>query len=85
MPDSIMYQEDGFVVLETDQAEQFLTPDELLNKLLAILESDPHHLPRELEKFPSLVEKAKHLRDNYCELDVGEGQYLQWYVVRLEK
>ncbi len=85
MPDSIMYQEDGFVVLETNQAEQFLTPDELLQKLLTILENHTENLPRELRKFSSLEEKAQHLRDNYCELDVGEGEYLQWYVVRLEK
>ena len=36
MPDSIMYQEDGFVVLEADQPEQILTPQELLEKLKGI-------------------------------------------------
>ncbi|MGH7999850.1 MAG: chlororespiratory reduction protein 7, partial [Brasilonema sp.] len=30
MPDSIMYQKDGFVVLESDRPEQFLTAEELL-------------------------------------------------------
>ncbi len=86
MPDSIMYQEDCFVVLETDQPEQFLTPEELLEKLKGILQiQDEEDLPRELQKFTLLEEQAQHLRDNYCELDVGLGQYLQWYVVRLEK
>lgn len=85
MPDSIMYREDAFVVLETDQPEQFLSPTELLEKLQAILQSRQDDLPRELQKFTSLAEQAQYLRDNFCELDVGPGQYLQWYVVRLEK
>ncbi|MEG3439120.1 chlororespiratory reduction protein 7 [Pannus brasiliensis CCIBt3594] len=85
MPDSIMYQGDYFVVLETDRDEQFHTPDELRDKLKALLESRPDIRVRELERFSSPEEKAVHLRDNYCELDVGEGEYLQWYVVRLEK
>lgn len=85
MPDSIMYQEEGFVVLETDKGEQFLTSDELLEKLIGILPTKLDALPQEANKLATLSEKATYLRDNYCELDVGEGEYLQWYVVRLEK
>ncbi len=85
MPDSIMYQEEGFVVLETDKGEQFLTSDELLEKLIGILSTKLDALPQEANKLATLSEKATYLRDNYCELDVGEGEYLQWYVVRLEK
>ncbi len=85
MPDSIMYQEDGFVVLESEQPEQFLTAEELLEKLKSILRSRQDDLPRELQKFASVAEQAQHLMENFCELDVGSGQYLQWYVVRLEK
>jgi hypothetical protein len=85
MPDSIMYQEEAYVVLEANQPEQFLSPEELLLKLIAILRSRPADLPRELQKFSTLEEQAIHLRDNYCELDQEPGQYLQWYVVRLEK
>ena len=33
MPDSIMFDEDMYVVLETDQPETFLSPSELLAKL----------------------------------------------------
>ena len=84
MPDSIMYQEDGFVVLESDQPEQFLSVQELLEKLKSILQSRSD-LPRELQKFNSVEEQAHYLMENYCELDVGPGDYLQWYVVRLEK
>lgn len=85
MPDSIMYREDGFVVLESDQPERFMTAEELQQKLKGILLSQNIDLPRELEKFDSVDEQARHLRDNYFELDVGVGKYLQWYVVRLEK
>jgi len=86
MPDSMMYQEDYFVVLEPDQPEVFLTPDELLAKLKLILQDLPEaDLPPQIKKFSAIEERATHLRDNYCDLDVGEGNYLQWYVVRLEK
>jgi hypothetical protein len=85
MPDSIMYQGDYFLVLEADQPEQFQTPDELYDKLRDLITTKPDICPRQLAKFSSLEEKAIYLRDNYCELDVGDGGYLQWYVVRLEK
>jgi len=85
MPNSLMYQEEMFVILETDQEEQFLTPEELLDKLKIVLQNYPEKLPRELQKFSNLEEKATYLRDNFCELDIGENGYLQWYVVRLEK
>jgi hypothetical protein len=85
MPDSIMFQEDAFVVLETNQPEQFLTPAELLEKLKAILATRQDDLPRDLQRFTSVEEQAQYLMATSCELDVGSGQYLQWYVVRLEK
>lgn len=83
MPDSLMYQQDVYVVLETNQPEQFLTAAELLEKLKEILQQQ--ELPRELRKLNSVVAQAQHLLDTSCELDVGPGQYLQWYAVRLEK
>ncbi|HAJ62545.1 MAG TPA: chlororespiratory reduction protein 7 [Cyanobacteria bacterium UBA8543] len=85
MPDSIMFQEDAFVVLETNQPEQILTPTELLEKLKAILATQQDDLPRDLQKFASVEEQAQYLMETSCELDVGPGEYLQWYVVRLEK
>lgn len=84
MPDSIMYQEDAYVVLEPNQDEQFLTPEELLEKLKRVLQQQ-EELPRELQKFDSLEAQAKHLMETSCEFDVAPGEYLQWYVVRLEK
>ena len=85
MPDSIMFQEDAYVVLETNQPEQILTPTELLEKLKAILSQRQDDLPRDLQKFTSIEEQAKYLMETSCELDVGPEGYLQWYVVRLEK
>ncbi len=85
MPDSIMYQEDAYVVLESDKEEEFMTAENLKTKLQNLLQSEAVDIPRELEKFDSTEEQAQHLLDNYFELDIGEGKYLQWYVVRLEK
>ncbi len=85
MPDPLMYREDAFVVLDSNQAEEFLTAPELLAKLKDVLTGLQDNLPRELQKFPDLEAQAKHLLDTSCELDLGPGQFLQWYAVRLEK
>ena len=85
MPDSIMYQEDGYVVLESDLPEQFMTASELKDKLVNLLLLDEVIVPRELERFDTPELQAQHLLDNYFELDIGADRYLQWYVVRLEK
>lgn len=80
-----LYDEDTFVVLETNQPEQFLTAVELLEKLKAVLSREHEDLPQDVLKFSSVEERAKYLIDTYCELDVGPGKFLQWYAVRLEK
>ncbi|GAX36120.1 chlororespiratory reduction protein 7 [Nodularia sp. NIES-3585] len=86
MPESLMYHQDNFVVLETNQPEQFLTAAELLDKLKLVLQKMSHQeLPRDLQKFDSVDTQAQYLIDTSCELDVGTGKYLQWYAVRLEK
>jgi len=85
MPDALMYDEDTFVVLETHQPEQFMTVAELLEKLKSVLSESQDNLPQDLQRFTTIEEQAKHLLDTSCDLDVGAGQYLQWYAVRLEK
>ncbi len=85
MPDPLMYQQDVFVVLETNQPEQFLTVPELLEKLKKILAQRQQDLPQDLQKFASVETQAQYLLDTSCDLDIGLGQYLQWYAVRLEK
>ncbi|MEH1814926.1 MULTISPECIES: chlororespiratory reduction protein 7 [unclassified Nostoc] len=86
MPDSLMYQQDHFVVLETNQPEQFMTPSELLEKLKITLQQlIIQDLPPDLQKFDTVETQAQYLIDTSCELDIGPGKYLQWYAVRLEK
>lgn len=85
MPDPLMYSEDAFVVLDSNQAEEFLTAPELLEKLKGVLAGLQDNLPRELQRFSDIEAQAKYLLDTSCELDVGPGQFLQWYAVRLEK
>jgi hypothetical protein len=85
MTDPRLYENDHFVVLESDQPEQFLTTPELVAKLTAILAERQDNLPRELQKFDSISQQAQHLMETACELDMQPGQFLQWYAVRLEK
>ena len=85
MPSSIMYQEDGYIVLESDCEEQFMTGKDLQQKLINLLLLEEIIIPRELEQFDTPELQAQHLLDNYFELDIGADKYLQWYVVRLEK
>ena len=85
MSDSLMYQQDAFVVLEPNQSEQFLTPAELLDKLKNLLMQRQENLPQDLKKCTSVDTQAQYLMDTSCEFDLSPGQYLQWYVVRLEK
>ena len=80
-----MYQHDAFVVLEPNRPEQFLTAAELLEKLKSVLNQRQQDLPQDLKKFTSVDAQAQYLMDTSCEFDLGPGQYLQWYAVRLEK
>lgn len=85
MPDALMYQEEMFVVLMPGEAEVFLTPEELLEKLVGLLGTRQQDLPRDLQRFATVAEQAQHLRDTACELELAPGEAMQWYVVRLEK
>ncbi|AFZ27100.1 Protein of unknown function (DUF3571) [Cylindrospermum stagnale PCC 7417] len=86
MPDPLMYQQDTFVLLETNRPEQFLTAPELLEKLTKALEElKLQDLPPDVQKLTTVAAQAQYLIDTSCELDIGPGQYLQWYAVRLEK
>ncbi|MEM8638919.1 MAG: chlororespiratory reduction protein 7 [Cyanobacteria bacterium P01_G01_bin.54] len=85
MANSIMYQEDAYVVLDSEQPEQeILEPLELHDKLKALLPT-LDRLPPDLQAIDSLDAQVQHLIESYCELDLGPNRYLQWYVVRLEK
>ena len=85
MSTPLMYQQDYFVVLESQQPEQILTAAELVAKLEQVLERERVELPKTVAQLPTLTAQAHHLRDNYYELAIAEDGYLQWYAVRLEK
>lgn len=83
MPDPIMYQEDGYVMLRPDQPEQLMEPDEMRDFFKTLFAAEPDLLPSELSTLPEAAQLDKLLED-YCELDI-EGGFLQWYAVRFEK
>lgn len=86
MSNSLTYKQEYYVVLETNQPEQFLTEPELLHKLQQTLQQIPADtLPPDTHRFVSIAEKAQFLLETTCQLDMGPGNYLQWYGVRLEK
>ncbi|MEM7061794.1 MAG: chlororespiratory reduction protein 7 [Cyanobacteria bacterium P01_B01_bin.77] len=85
MADATMYSEDMFVLLVPGSDEVFLEPDELLAKLKSMLDEYSGLLPRDLQKFDSVEQQARHLRDTSCDFEVTPGVSWQWYAVRLEK
>ncbi len=85
MPDALMYSEEYYVVLESGQAEQILFSSELQAKLHSVLTTRQDNLPRDLQRFSDVAEQVQYLINTSCELDMGPGEFLQWYAVRLEK
>ncbi len=85
MPNSIMYQEDCFIVLAPDQTEQFVTLPELEDILKNLLLKIQTQLPQDLQNIPILDLQVKRLINTVCDLDCHELGVWQWYVVRLQK
>jgi Protein CHLORORESPIRATORY REDUCTION 7 len=85
MSDSLMFNNDAYVVLETDRPEQLLTPAEMFAKLKEVVTKFADDLPIDVQQISGTNERVQHLLDTSCELDLAPGEYLQWYVVRLEK
>lgn len=85
MADPLMYQGDHYVVLETGRPEVLMTAAELRQKLMAVLESRTDVNDPDLARLDTVAEQVAYLLDRACELDLGPGHYLQWYLVRLEK
>jgi hypothetical protein len=80
-----MYEEEHFVVLETNQPEVILSAAELGEKLRSILTTRQSALSRDLQQAGTIDNQIRYLLDTTCELDMAPGEYLQWYAVRLEK
>jgi Protein CHLORORESPIRATORY REDUCTION 7 len=85
MADSLMFNNDAYVVLETGKEEELLTPDEMVDKLRSVLSSKQNDLPLDVQKYPNIDDQIQYLLDTSCEFDLAPGEYLQWYAVRLEK
>jgi Protein CHLORORESPIRATORY REDUCTION 7 len=86
MTDSLMFQEDEYVVLTTGQPEEIVTAAEMLTMISdTLLSHGAIEFPADVLAKSSTAAKAAYLLDNYCELDLGDGRYLHWYAVRLEK
>ncbi len=85
MPDSLMYQEEMFVLLEPGEPEQFLDAEELETKLMEVLRSHQDNLPRDIARYKEIEQQVKQLINTSCEFETEPGYSIQWYVVRLEK
>ncbi|WP_309738282.1 chlororespiratory reduction protein 7 [Chamaesiphon sp. OTE_20_metabat_361] len=85
MSDSLMFNNEAYVVLETDLPEQILTPAEMSAKLQEIVIKFADDLPIDVQQISGVNERVKYLLDTSCELDLAPGEYLQWYAIRLEK
>jgi Protein CHLORORESPIRATORY REDUCTION 7 len=85
MSDSLMFNNDAYVVLETDRSEQLLTPTEMFDKLKEIVVKFADELPGDVVRIADINEQVQYLLDTSCELNLTPGEYLQWYAVRLEK
>lgn len=85
MSDALMFNNDAYVVLEPNRPEELLTPAEMSEKLKQIVIKFAEDLPIDVQQISGIDEQVKYLLDTSCELDLAPGEYLQWYVVRLEK
>jgi Protein CHLORORESPIRATORY REDUCTION 7 len=85
MSDSLMFNNEAYVLLEPDRPEQLLTPAEMFAKLQEIVVKFADDLPIDVQQITGVDAQVKYLLDTSCELDLAPGEYLQWYAVRLEK
>jgi Protein CHLORORESPIRATORY REDUCTION 7 len=85
MQNSLMFNNDAYVVLETDRPEELLTPVEMFAKLKEIVIKFGDELPIDVQQISGIDRQVQYLLDTSCELDLAPGEYLRWYVVRLEK
>lgn len=85
MTDSLMFNNEAYVFLETDRPEQIFTPAEMFAKLKEIAIASADDLPLDVQEITGVDERAQYMLDTICELHLVPGEYLQWYAVRLEK
>jgi Protein CHLORORESPIRATORY REDUCTION 7 len=82
---ALMYDEEHFVFLQPGQAEQFLTAVEMVEMLKKWVTDYADDLPADLTRFTTIEAQVDYLFKTSCELDLGPGNSIQWFAVRLEK
>ncbi len=85
MVDRKLYDTDSYVLLRSQQPEEFVSRDELLEQLQAELTRHPESRSPDLLRLDTVEEQAVQLLETSYELVTGPGKFLQWYAVRLEK
>jgi len=78
----IPIQDHYVLLLPETPDEQFLTPAELTQFLIGLLQEYPH-----LQEDPQrpLEQQVQRLLDTTCQLELSPGRQVQWYPVRLTK
>ncbi len=84
MSDPLIRACKDYVVLQPGKPEKFLNASETLLWLEGWLES-LEKLPKDLIELPSISERAKHLLDTACELEIYPGFNITWFAVRLDR
>ena len=85
MVDLRLYDTDAFVLLESNQSEQILTPEELRDRLQTVLQESADDIPADIQAYGTIEDQAEYLMENLCELNLGPDRYFQWFAVRTEK
>ncbi|CAN4080554.1 unnamed protein product [Withania somnifera] len=78
---------DTYVLMEPGKSEEFVTEEELRDKLKGWLENWPGKaLPPDLARYKNIDNAVEYLVKSVCELEIdGDVGSLQWYQVRLQQ
>ena len=74
-----------YVLLIPGLPEQFLSPEELQEFLMRLLQEHPHLVDADLARYPTPQAQAQRLIDTACELEVCPGETVQGQPVRLSQ
>eukprot|EP00262_Sarcandra_glabra_P009534 TRINITY_DN23949_c0_g1_i1.p1 TRINITY_DN23949_c0_g1~~TRINITY_DN23949_c0_g1_i1.p1 ORF type:complete len:166 (+),score=22.69 TRINITY_DN23949_c0_g1_i1:57-554(+) len=79
-------QTDTYVLMEPGKSEEFVSLDELKDRLKGWLQNWPGNaLPTDLARFKTIDDAISHLVKSVCELEIdGEVGSIQWYEVRVD-